>query len=87
MDPKSDEGIFLVYSTNRKAYKVFNSKTKVMVESINIIIHDRGWNDEEDVGTSLSDIPIESNDINTDPNPTQEVPEPSQINKGPSIRT
>ena len=28
MDPKSDEGIFLGYSTNRRDYRVFNSRTK-----------------------------------------------------------
>ena len=91
MDPKSDEGIFLGYYTNSRAYRVFNSRTKVMIESINVIIDDRGWNDEddvlEDVGTSLSDIPTESNDRSTDPNPTQEDSEPNQLNKGPSIRT
>ena len=61
MDPKSDKGIFLGYSTKSRAYKVFNSRTKVMMESINVIIHDKGWNDEEDVledvGTYLSNIP------------------------------
>lgn len=40
MDPKSDEGIFLGYSTNSKAYRVFNSRTKVMMESINVIVDD-----------------------------------------------
>ncbi|MCI00728.1 copia protein, partial [Trifolium medium] len=28
MDPKSDEGRFLGYSTNSRAYRVFNSRTK-----------------------------------------------------------
>ena len=46
MDPKSDKGIFLGYSINRRAYRVFNSRTKVMMESINVIIDDRGWNNE-----------------------------------------
>ena len=32
-DPKSDVGIFLGYSTNNKAYRVFNSRTKVVEES------------------------------------------------------
>jgi len=34
MDPKSDEGIFLGYSTNNRAYRVFNSKTEIVIESI-----------------------------------------------------
>ena len=91
MDPKSDEGVFLGYSTSNRAYKVFNSRTKVMMDSINVIIDDRGRNDEEDVfedvGTSLSDIPTESKDKSIDSNPPQEDPEPINLNKGPSIRT
>lgn len=38
IDPKSDEGIFLGYSTNNRAYGVFNSKTKAMIESINVVM-------------------------------------------------
>ena len=91
MDPKSDEGIFLGYSTNSRSFRVFNSRTKVMMESINVTIDDRGWNVEEDVsgdvGTSLPDSPTESNDRSIDSNPPQEDPEPSHLNKGPSIRT
>ncbi|KAI5426708.1 hypothetical protein KIW84_032223 [Lathyrus oleraceus] len=56
MDPKSDEGIFLGYSTNNKAYRVFNSRTKVMMESINVVVGDnlskKGTGVEEDVKTS-----------------------------------
>ena len=33
LDAKSDEGIFLGYSTNRKAYKHLNSNTNKVVES------------------------------------------------------
>lgn len=40
MDHKSDEGIFLVYSTNNRAYRVLKSTTKVTMESINIIVED-----------------------------------------------
>ena len=43
MDPKSDEGIFLGYSTNNRAYRVYNSRTKVMMESINVIVDDAGY--------------------------------------------
>lgn len=49
MDPKSDEGIFLGYSINNRAYRVFNSKTKVMMESINVVVDDRGLQKEADV--------------------------------------
>jgi hypothetical protein len=39
-DPKSDEGIFLGYSTNSHAYRVFNKRTKIVMESINVVIDD-----------------------------------------------
>jgi len=55
MDLKSDEGIFLGYSTNNRAYRVFNSRTKVMIKSINVIVddsHEKQPNVQEDVGTS-----------------------------------
>jgi len=39
--PKSDEGIFLGYSTNSHAYKVFNKRTEIVMESINVIIDDK----------------------------------------------
>jgi hypothetical protein len=49
-DLKSDEGIFLGYSTNSCAYRVFNKRTETMMESINVIIDDeeieassKGW--------------------------------------------
>ena len=68
-----------------------NSRTKVMMESINVIIDDRGWNVEEDVsedvGTSFPDSPTELNDTSIDSNPPKEDPQPSHLNKGPSIRT
>ena len=39
-DAKSDEGIFLGYSTTSQAYKVFNKRTKTVMESINVEIDD-----------------------------------------------
>lgn len=39
-DSKSDRGIFLGYSTNNKAYKVYNQCTKMVMESINVIVDD-----------------------------------------------
>ena len=35
-DAKSDEGIFLGYSTRSKAYKCLNTNTKKIVESANV---------------------------------------------------
>ena len=39
-DAKSDEGIFLGYSTTSRAYRVFNKRTKTVLESINVEIDD-----------------------------------------------
>ena len=35
-DCKADEGVFLSYSTKRKAYKVYNKRTKVVEESMHV---------------------------------------------------
>ena len=39
-DAKSDDGIFLGYSTTSRAYRVFNKRTKIVMESINVKIDD-----------------------------------------------
>ena len=39
-DARSDEGIFLGYSTTSRAYRVFNKRTKTVMESINVKIDD-----------------------------------------------
>jgi predicted nucleotidyltransferase len=39
-DAKSDVGIFLGYSTTSKASRVYNSRTKIVMESINVVIDD-----------------------------------------------
>ena len=39
-DAKSDEGIFLGYSITSQAYKVFNKRTKTVMESVNVEIDD-----------------------------------------------
>ena len=40
IDPKSDEGIFLGYSTNNRAYRVYNNRTQAVMESIHVVIDD-----------------------------------------------
>jgi hypothetical protein len=39
-DPKSDEGIFLGYSSTSRAYRVFNKRTETVMESINVVFDD-----------------------------------------------
>lgn len=40
-EPKSDEGIFLGYSPNSRAYRVYNKRIKTVQESINVIVDDQ----------------------------------------------
>src|ERR1044072_323529 len=40
MDPKSEEGIFLGYYATSRAYRVYNLRSKVMMESINVVVDD-----------------------------------------------
>jgi hypothetical protein len=47
-DTKSDEGIFLGYSTNSRTYRVFNKRTETVMESVNVIV------DDEEVQRSIS---------------------------------
>ena len=60
MDPKSDAGIFLGYSTNSRAYRVLNSRTRTVMESINVVVDDltpvRKKDVEEDVKTSGDNV-------------------------------
>ena len=39
-DYKADEGIFLGYSTSRKAYRVFNKRTLVVEESMHVVFYE-----------------------------------------------
>ena len=39
-DAKSDKGYFLGYSSTSKAYKVYNLRTKTVMESSNVVIND-----------------------------------------------
>ena len=38
--PKSDKGVFLGYSLNNRAYRVYNLCTQTIMESINVVIND-----------------------------------------------
>ena len=43
-DARSDEGIFLGYSTISKAYRVFNKKTQIVKESIHVTFDESNQN-------------------------------------------
>ena len=90
MDPKSDERIFLGYFTNNRAYRVFNSRIKVMMESINVVVddsHEDRSNVEEDVGASYhqnDDPGMEEETTPKNEDAEIEADDP-QTSKGPSI--
>jgi len=93
MDPKSDEGIFLGYSTNSRAYRVFNSKTETVMESINVVIDcvpkEKVPDADPDVGTSVQETNahIQVNESEPEKEEIEEA-EQDQMStaKGPSIR-
>ena len=39
-DAKSDTRFFLGYSHNSRAYRVFNNRTKIVMETINVVVND-----------------------------------------------
>ena len=67
-DAKSDECIFLGYSTTSRAYRVFNKRTKIVMESINVKIDDaltkvEMIDDGEGSSTKEPDVEVEALDI------------------------
>ena len=67
-DAKSDECIFLGYSTTSRAYRVFNKRTKMVMKSINVVIDDaitKVATDDSGEGTSFKKaiVEIEAQDV------------------------
>ena len=67
-DAKSNEGIFLGYSTTSRVYRVFNKRTKIVMESINVKIDDaltkvEMIDDGEGPSTKEPDVEVEALDI------------------------
>ncbi|MCI43742.1 gag-pol polyprotein, partial [Trifolium medium] len=89
MDPKSDEGLFMGYSQNRRSYRVFNSRTKTMMESINVVINDTAVDQVTDVKTDVaaSDQQLDvSFDCESNSEVSNSVPDNVPTNKGSSVR-
>ncbi|KAA0067185.1 gag-pol polyprotein [Cucumis melo var. makuwa] len=57
-DVKSDQGVFLGYSQNSRAYRVFNIKSETVMETINVVVNDFEFNvnqfNSEDDETSVT---------------------------------
>ncbi|KAK2457508.1 putative mitochondrial protein [Trifolium repens] len=88
MDPKSDEGIFLGYSKNSRAYRVYNSRTMTMMESINVVIDDHGTDTEADVAADVEAFSPTgtSSEVRTETQEEEEIRETHTVSKGPSVR-
>ncbi|GAV58701.1 hypothetical protein CFOL_v3_02234 [Cephalotus follicularis] len=96
-DAKSDEGIFLGYSLNSKAYRVFNKRTLIIEESIHVLFEES--NSAPRKGDIVDDVgileQIEGLDINKDDGEVDKIEEdgvheeelqPTQVTKEPVAR-
>ncbi|CAM8966101.1 unnamed protein product [Rhodiola kirilowii] len=71
LDPKSDEGIFLGYSSNSRAYRVYNKRTGVVMESINVVVQDVVPGAPETYAADDDDVPSLPDHLGTNcPNTT-----------------
>ncbi|XP_024177999.1 uncharacterized protein LOC112183918 [Rosa chinensis] len=61
-DARSDDGIFLGYSINSRAYRVYNKRTRIVMESINVSIDDHYIRQEEVFAETSSSPSLESGD-------------------------
>ncbi|XP_024200625.1 uncharacterized protein LOC112203962 [Rosa chinensis] len=61
-DARSDDGIFLGYSINSRAYRVYNKRTRIVMESINVSIDDYYTRQEEAFTDTSSPFSSESED-------------------------
>src|ERR1044072_2742885 len=81
MDPKSDEGLFLGYSTSSKAYRVYNLRTKVMMESVNVVFVDNTPEVRESISDEDDEVGISNAESTVSPvrqdattsNPTSDI--------------
>ena len=64
-DFRSDEGIFLGYSSISKAYRVYNKRTMKVMKIVNVVIDESSDSDSEKGIEELTKeiIPIESREV------------------------
>jgi hypothetical protein len=84
-DAKSDEGIFLGYSINSKAYRVFNKRTMVIDESMHVVFDETNpfhiKNNCDDVPISLENKASSSNQVDLSEKVKDQVDEPKDEEK------
>jgi len=59
-DSRSDEGIFLGYSSTSKAYQVYNKRTKTVMETVNVLIDEASDSSSEKSSEEISKIILPS---------------------------
>ena len=69
-DSRSDEGIFLGYSSTSKAYRVYNKRTMKVMETVNVVIDESSGSSFE---KGIEELPREI--IPPEPRVVQEVVE------------
>ncbi|KAL5849177.1 hypothetical protein ACOSQ4_007190 [Xanthoceras sorbifolium] len=83
-DAKSDEGIFLGYSSNSRAYRVFNSTTHTIMESSNVVVDDAGIVSNIDDEYVVENSECAGLDSNVKEEETEEMP--NQTDPAPWVR-
>ncbi|XP_023634325.1 uncharacterized protein LOC111829467 [Capsella rubella] len=73
-DSRSDEGMFLGYSGNSTAYRVYNKRSRMVQETVNVVFDDASFRVYEDV-SSVTNAPKDFNEgvVGYEPSPEQEV--------------
>lgn len=66
LDPRSDEGMFLGYSTSSKAYQVYNHRTKIIMESLSVVVKDATKHDD-----GSSSLPITTRHVGNESTPVE----------------
>ncbi|KAK0576593.1 hypothetical protein LWI29_020240 [Acer saccharum] len=87
-DAKSDEGIFIGYALNSKAYRVFNLKTRSVMESSNVVLDDyRPKHDDHDEDVcEIDDLPLkESGETSSGVKSNQDEEDDLPLNRVPPL--
>ena len=69
-DAKSDEGIFLGYSSVSKAFRIFNKRTLIIEESIHVVFNEISEIKKNDLD---DDVNFDSLNLNETPSPTSNL--------------
>ena len=62
-DSKSDQGVFLGYSNNSRAYRVYNMRTQIVMEPANVVVGDHNdfseFSKEELINNFTDEVVVE----------------------------